>query len=109
MNLAIVNLPEMTLIGALVALTGGAIGALAKDCIVDGALCLPYKKDGKLYVGFIGGMLVGAFVGMVVDGSFGTALLGGYVGTSVIDNLLYGHRFPRKQTTSNNISDSEKL
>lgn len=91
-----IHLAVMTAEEIFYALLGGAIGALAKDCLVDGALCLPYKKDGKLYVGFVGGMLIGAFVGIVVDGSFGTALLSGYVGTSVIANLVDGRSFKTK-------------
>ena len=67
---------------------GGAIGALAKDMVIDNSLELPFKKDGKLYLGFIGATIVGAFIGYVVDGSFLTAMLGGYTGKSVLEQLL---------------------
>jgi hypothetical protein len=67
---------------------GGIIGGLVKDILVDGALQLPYKKDGYIYVGFIGGAIIGAFVGLVIDGSFITALMAGYTGTSIIQNLV---------------------
>ncbi len=67
---------------------GGAIGALAKDCLVDNALELPFRRDGKLFLGFIGAAIVGAFIGYVVDGSFLTAMLGGYSGKSVVEQLL---------------------
>lgn len=66
---------------------GGFIGAVIKDGIKDGALVLPYKSDGKLYLGFIGGGLVGSFVGLVFDGNFLTALVSGYMGTSILANL----------------------
>lgn len=79
------NLQPLEIVAVI---AGGAIGALVKDSLQDGALKLPYCKDGKLYLGFLGGMIVGAFVGVVIDGSFVTALLGGYTGTSVIANLL---------------------
>lgn len=83
----VLNIPDLTGLEVLVVVLGGAIGALVKDTLQDGALKLPYCKEGKLYLGFLGGMIVGAFVGVVVDGSFITALLGGYTGTSVIANL----------------------
>ncbi len=49
---------------------------------------MPFIKDGYFYLGFIGGMIVGAFVGYAVDHSPLTAALGGYVGTSAILHLL---------------------
>jgi hypothetical protein len=67
---------------------GGAVGALVKDALKDGCFQLPYIKNGKLFLGFLGGALIGAFVGMAVDGSIVTAALGGYAGISVITNLL---------------------
>lgn len=79
---------ELTLTQGLLVAAGGALGALAKDCIVDNALELPYKKDGKLFLGFIGASIIGAFVGYLVDGSFITALMSGYAGKSILENLL---------------------
>jgi hypothetical protein len=70
----------------LVAL-GGAIGALVKDVVNDGAIELPYKKERKIFLGCLGGTLIGAFVGLALDGNFISALLAGYTGTSLIANL----------------------
>jgi hypothetical protein len=67
---------------------GGAIGALAKDCVEDNAIMLPHVQDGKLFLGFIGAIIVGGFVGMAFDGNFVTAALAGYTGKSVLENLL---------------------
>jgi fluoride ion exporter CrcB/FEX len=67
---------------------GGAVGALAKDCIEDNAIMLPHVQDGKLFLGFIGAIIVGSFVGMAFDGNFVTAALAGYTGKSVLENLL---------------------
>lgn len=67
---------------------GGIIGGLVKDILIDGAIQLPYKKDGYVYLGFIGGAVIGAFIGLVIDGSFITALMAGYTGTSIIQNLV---------------------
>ena len=72
-------------IGFLIA---GALGAFAKDCVKDGKIKLPYKEDGSLVLGFIGGMIVGAFVGYAVDQTFVTSALGGYAGVSAIEHLL---------------------
>jgi len=69
-------------------LLAGALGSLIKDILADGSIQLPKVVDGKVVLGFIGGMLVGAFVGVIVDGSFLTALMGGFVGISVISNLI---------------------
>ncbi len=66
----------------------GAFGSLAKDVLQDGRVQLPFMRDGYFYLGFIGGMIVGAFVGFAVDHSPLTAALGGYVGTSAIVHLL---------------------
>ena len=66
----------------------GSVGALAKDLVVDGSVQLPFLKDGKWYLGFLGGMIIGAFVGYIVDNSPLTAALSGYVGVSAIAQLL---------------------
>ncbi len=66
----------------------GAIGSLAHDLVKENKLAMPRLSDGCLYLGFIGGMVVGAFVGFLVDNNMITALLAGYVGTSAIKHLL---------------------
>lgn len=66
----------------------GALGALVKDVVKDGCFEFPKVSEGKLYLGFVGGALVGGFVGVVVDHSYITALLGGYTGISVIENMI---------------------
>jgi fluoride ion exporter CrcB/FEX len=66
---------------------GGAIGALAKDIFVDGCLQLPEIKEKKIYLGFIGGLLIGVFVGISIDGTFVTALTAGFTGASIITKL----------------------
>ena len=66
----------------------GAVGALAKDIVSDGCVQLPFLKDGKWFLGFFGGIIIGAFVGFVVDHSPLTAGLAGYVGVSAITHLL---------------------
>ena len=69
-------------------LVAGALGALVKDCVKDGKIQLPFFQDGFFYMGFLGGMVIGAFVGWVVDSNLITATLAGYVGTSAISHLL---------------------
>jgi len=100
----IVPLPDMPFNEIVVVLLGGALGSLAKDCLKDGMLYLPYIKEKSLYLGFVGGMIVGAFVGIVVDGSFGTALLAGYVGTSVISGLIPSSYPPDENNKKKNIT-----
>lgn len=72
----------------LIVLAGGCIGALVKDCVEDGAISLPFRKDKKLYLGSVGAMFIGGFVGMVIDGTFVTALISGYTGASLISSLV---------------------
>ncbi len=72
----------------IVVAIGGLIGALVKDMFVDGALVLPYKEDGKLYVGFLGGAFLGAFVAIFFDGNFITALFAGYSGSALITQIV---------------------
>jgi len=74
-----------SLIGYAVA---GAIGSLARDVVKDNSIVLPKFQEGKLLLGFIGGMIVGAFVGWAIDSSYLTAALSGYVGVSAINHLL---------------------
>ena len=79
---------SLTTIQIIEVAIAGAIGSFVKDVLQDGSIELPYKKDGKLFLGFIGAAVIGAFVGMAIDGSFITALLGGYTGSSVISSLV---------------------
>jgi hypothetical protein len=71
----------------LVAL-GGAVGALIKIIVKDNELILPKKINGKLSLGFLGAILLGAFVGYAIDGSFITAAMAGFTGFAVIENLV---------------------
>lgn len=69
-------------------LIAGACGALAKDLIEDGAIQIPFRSDGKFYLGFLSSLIVGAFAGYAIDGSLITAAMGGYMGSSTITKLL---------------------
>jgi hypothetical protein len=82
------TIEQMALAELLTVTIGGAIGAIIEDCTGDGYITLPHYEEGKMYVGFIGGALIGALAGVIVDGSFGTALIAGYMGTSIISRLL---------------------
>jgi len=66
----------------------GAGGAMISDILKDNCLELPKKFDGKLYLGFVGGMLIGGAAGMAIDGSLATAFMGGFTGKAIIQRLL---------------------
>lgn len=66
----------------------GAAGALISDIIQDNCLIMPTFKDAKLYLGCIGGLLIGACAGYLIDGSMLTAFMGGFTGKSVVVALL---------------------
>ena len=66
----------------------GALGAIAKDILVDNKLVLPKNKEGVLYLGCLGGMIIGALAGYLVDNDPVTAFLGGYSGVQIITSLV---------------------
>jgi hypothetical protein len=68
-------------------MAGGA-GALAKEILGDNTLELPKIKSGKLVLGFIGSLIIGAFVGFMVDGSYLTAAMAGFSGYTAIEALV---------------------
>jgi uncharacterized membrane protein YeaQ/YmgE (transglycosylase-associated protein family) len=68
----------------------GAIGAFVRliikpDCFLE----MPYMKNHKFFLGFIGAVLIGGAVGYLIDGSLITAFFAGYTGSSVIDKLAF--------------------
>jgi len=66
----------------------GALGAFVKETIDDNTIELPKKIEGKLFLGFVGSIIVGAVLGYVVDNSPITAFFGGYAGLGTIERLL---------------------
>lgn len=72
----------------LILLVMGALGALVKDIFKDNCLVLPKVKEGKFYMGFLGGIIIGAIAGYVVDNDPITAFLGGYTGYQIIETLI---------------------
>jgi len=76
----------------LLLLLFGTLGALTKDILKDNKLVLPKKKDGALYLGCLGGLIIGAMAGYLVDNDPVTAFLGGFGGTQIIENLVVNGR-----------------
>lgn len=66
----------------------GAVGSLVKDILVDNKLKLPKVRKGELYLGCVGGMVIGAMAGYLVDNDPVTAFLGGYGGIQIIESLV---------------------
>ena len=66
----------------------GALGAIVKDIFKDNYLVIPSFKEGKLYLGCIGGIIIGAIAGYIVDNDPITAFLGGYAGYQIIESLV---------------------
>jgi len=66
----------------------GAFGALVSDILKDNSLEMPKKIDGVLFLGFIGGLIIGGFAGLAIDGSLITAFLGGFTGKAIIIGLV---------------------
>lgn len=68
----------------------GAAGALIKDILADGCLELPKIKEGKLGLGFLGGLMVGGAAGYYIDGSLITAAMAGLSANVIIQGLVDG-------------------
>ena len=65
----------------------GASGALVADLVHDNCLEMPKKVGKRLFLGWIGGMIIGGMAGVLVDGAFITAFMGGFMGKEVIGKL----------------------
>ena len=66
----------------------GVAGAFVKDTLKDNKIQMPHFKEGYLYLGCIGGMILGGMAGYAVDNDPMTAFLGGYAGSQVIQSLV---------------------
>jgi hypothetical protein len=72
----------------LILFISGAVGAFTKDVLKDNKLSVPHVKDGYLYLGCVGGIILGALAGYLVDNDPVTAFLGGYAGSEIIKSLV---------------------
>ena len=66
----------------------GAAGAIIKDVLKDNKISLPFIDGKEIYLGCIGGIIIGAFAGYFVDNDPVTAFLGGYAGSQIIQGLV---------------------
>lgn len=66
----------------------GCAGALISDIIQDNCIVMPNFSDGKLYLGCIGGLIIGGMAGYLIDGSLTTAFMGGFTGKAIITSLI---------------------
>jgi hypothetical protein len=66
----------------------GGCGAIVKDILKDNAIKLPHCKNGSLYLGCVGGIIIGSLAGYLVDNDPVTAFLGGYAGYQIIESLI---------------------
>jgi hypothetical protein len=89
----------------LTILIAGAVGALVSDILQDNCLIMPEIKSGKIYLGFFGGLVIGAIAGYLIDGSAVTAFMGGFTGKAIVIALLkkfeltsQGNEFPSNDT-----------
>ena len=79
---------EMIETEIMLVIAGGAVGALLKEILGDNCLQLPSLAQGKLNLGFLGSIIVGAFAGYAIDGGFITAAMAGFSGFSIIQKLI---------------------
>ena len=71
-------------------------GALAKDIFVDNCITLPKKDGGQLFLGSVGGLIIGGIVGVYMDGSALNAFMSGFAGMSIIGSLVDGKKIEEK-------------
>jgi len=66
----------------------GALGGLISLILNDGCLELPKKIDGKIYLGGLSALILGALAGYFTDGSLLAAFIGGFTGKEMVTKLL---------------------
>ncbi len=65
----------------------GVLGALANIALDDRAVVLPRVEDGRLYLGFIGNLIVSVAMAYVVNHDFRTAFFAAVCGTTTLRAL----------------------
>jgi hypothetical protein len=70
----------------------GALGALVKDIVKDNKLVLPRFENNEVFLGCLGGVIIGASVGYLVDQNPATAFFAGYAGSQMLQSLVPGLR-----------------
>ena len=75
----------------------GGVGAFISDVLKDNSLELPKHINGKICLGFLGGIILGGIAGIIIDGSIETAFLGGFTGKEIITRLV--NKIPVKKIT----------
>jgi len=66
----------------------GALGGLTAIILQANTLEIPKKLNGKICLGFIGGMIIGGVAGMCIDGQPLTAFMGGFMGKEVLHRFM---------------------
>jgi hypothetical protein len=62
----------------------GVLGALANAALEDEVVVLPRLSAGRLYLGFLGNLIVSVTMAHVVDHDFGTAFFAAVCGTTTL-------------------------
>ncbi len=62
----------------------GVLGALANVALEDEVVVLPRISSGRLYLGFLGNLIVSVTMAHVVDHDFGTAFFAAVCGTTTL-------------------------
>lgn len=65
----------------------GVLGALANVVLEDEAVVLPRMLEGRLYLGFVGNLIVAVTMAHVVDQDFATAFFAAVCGTTTLGAL----------------------
>lgn len=66
----------------------GVAGGFVADVLKDNTIELPKKCDGKIVLGYLGGLIIGGAAGLAIDGSPLTAFMGGFMGKEMITSLI---------------------
>jgi len=76
----------------------GALGAFVNDILVDNKISLPKKVNGELFLGSLGGWLIGALAGYLADGSIVAAFSVGFGGTKFLMSLISNNGGNQQET-----------
>lgn len=72
----------------IVIFLAGMLGSFTADVFTDNCVEMPSFKNNKLYLGWIGGAIIGGFAALLIDGAFITAFMAGFIGKDIITRFI---------------------
>lgn len=80
--------PNLTVETCLLYALCGGVGGLVSEYMAHGCLEIPSIKDKKLYLGSLGGVMIGAITGIIGDHDYINSFVYGCFGITILRRLL---------------------